>query len=29
MGSPLGPKLANAFLARYEENWLDSCHLEI
>ena len=28
MGSPLGPSLANAFLAHHEQNWLDSCPLE-
>ena len=28
MGPPLGPSLANAFLAHHEENWLDSCPLE-
>ena len=27
MGSPLGPSLANAFLAHHEENWLESCSL--
>ena len=27
MGSPLGPSLANAFLAHLEQNWLDSCPL--
>ena len=27
-GSPLGPSLANAFLAHHEQNWLDSCSLE-
>ena len=25
MGSPLGPSLANAFLAHYEQIWLDDC----
>ena len=25
MGSPLGPTLANAFLCRYEKEWLDNC----
>ena len=25
MGSPLGPSLANAFLAFHEKHWLDSC----
>ena len=25
MGSPLGPTLANAFLAYHEKNWLDHC----
>ena len=25
MGSPLGPSLANAFLAHYEQVWLDEC----
>ena len=25
MGSPLGPSLANAFLAHYEQVWLDDC----
>ena len=25
MGSPLGPTLANIFLAYHEEKWLDSC----
>ena len=28
MGSPLGPSLANAFLAHHEQNWLDNCPLE-
>ena len=28
MGSPLGPSLANAFLAHHEQNWLDSCLLK-
>ena len=28
MGSPLGPSLANAFLAYHEQNWLDTCPLE-
>ena len=28
MGSPLGPSLANAFLAHHEQNWLDSFPLE-
>ena len=28
MGSPLGPSLANAFLAHHEQNWLESCTLE-
>ena len=28
MGSPLGPSLADAFLAHHEQNWLDSCPLE-
>ena len=27
MGSPLGPALANAFLAHHEVNWLDECPL--
>ena len=25
MGSPLGPRLANAFLAYYEQIWLNDC----
>ena len=25
MGSPLGPSLANAFLAHYEQIWLNNC----
>ena len=25
LGSPLGPSLANAFLAHYEQVWLDDC----
>ena len=25
MGSPLGPSLANAFVAHYEQVWLDDC----
>ena len=25
MGSPLGPSLANAFLAHYKQVWLDDC----
>ena len=25
MGSPLGPSLANAFLAHYEQIWLSDC----
>ena len=25
MGSPLDPKLANAFLAHFEKNWLQNC----
>ena len=25
MGYPLGPSLANAFLAHYEQIWLDDC----
>ena len=25
MGSPLGPSLANAFLAHYEQVWLNDC----
>ena len=25
MGSPLGPSLANAFVAHYEQVWLDNC----
>ena len=25
IGSPLGPSLANAFLARHEQNWVESC----
>ena len=25
MGSPLGPSLANTFLAHYEQVWLDDC----
>ena len=25
MGSPLGPTLANIFLCKHEENWLDNC----
>ena len=25
MGSPFGPSLANAFLARYEQIWLNDC----
>ena len=29
MGSPLGPSLANAFLAHHEQNWLDNCTLNI
>ena len=28
MGSPLGPTLANVFLAYHEQNWLDSCPLK-
>ena len=28
MGSPLGPSLANAFLAHHEQNWLDNCPVE-
>ena len=28
MGSPLGPSLANAFLAYHEQNWLESYPLE-
>ena len=28
MGFPLGPSLANAFLAHHEQNWLDNCPLE-
>ena len=28
MGSPLGPSLANAFLAHHEQNCLDGCPLE-
>ena len=28
MGSPLGPSLANAFLAHHGKNCLDSCPLE-
>ena len=27
-GSPLGPSLANAFLAYHEQNWLERCLLE-
>ena len=26
--SPLGPSVANAFLAHHEQNWLDGCHIE-
>ena len=25
MGSPLGPSLTNAFLAHYEQTWLNNC----
>ena len=25
IGSPLGPSLANAFLAHYEQTWLNDC----
>ena len=28
MGSPIGPSVANTFLAYHEENWWDSCSLE-
>ena len=28
MGSPPGPSLANAFLAHYEQVWLDDCPVE-
>ena len=28
MGSPLGPILANNFLSRHEENWLNKCPIE-
>ena len=28
MGSPLGPSLANKFLAHHEQNWLDRYLLE-
>ena len=28
IGSPLGPSLANAFLAHHEQNWLDNCPME-
>ncbi len=28
MGSPLGPTLANAFLAFHEKNWLKDCPIE-
>ena len=28
MESPLGPSLANAFLAHHDQYWLDSCPLE-
>ena len=28
MGPPLGPSLANAFLAHHEQNWADNCRLE-
>ena len=28
MGFPLGPSVANAFLAHLEQNWLDGCPLE-
>ena len=28
MGYPLGPSLANAFLAHHDQNWLDSCPFE-
>ena len=28
MGSPLGPSLANAFLAHYEQTWLNDCPIE-
>ena len=28
MVSPLGPSVANAFLAHHEQNWLDSCPLK-
>ena len=27
IGSPLGPSLANAFLAQHKQNWLDSCKI--
>ena len=28
MGSPLGPTLANLFLAYHEENWLNNCPVQ-
>ena len=28
IGSPLGPSVANAFLAHHEQNWLDSCPMK-
>ena len=28
MGSPLGPTLANLFLAYHEENWLNDCPIQ-
>ena len=27
IGSPLGPSLANVFLAQHKQNWLDSCKI--
>ena len=27
IGSPLGPSLANVFLAQHKQNWLDSCKM--
>ena len=28
MGTPLGPSLANVFLAHHEQHWLGSCSFE-
>ena len=27
IGSPLGPSIANVFLAQHKQNWLDSCKI--